>query len=461
MIGQVYSNGGKVLPNTRGIPAVLLGDSITALNTTGSVSSRNGGQTTRGYFNWVQFKMKHPFYCPSGYDGNLPFNTGSISGTGRPVGYNAGIGSDKLPGMLGRLQSDVIAYKPAFCFFMGGTNDLQGGDSAANIKANIATVIDRLLAANIHPVVIGILPRNATDAAGADFDATRRLMRCDINRATKNYCLAKGATYVNPDIAFCDPATGDAKTGYTVDGVHPSSVGAEALGDAIIEALPAGLLPPNRELINNVYDVYDATNNPFGNILPNAKLAGTAGGKGTGCTGNVADSWTAEMTSGTFTSTAVCSKSTLTLNSNQLVTQKFIVTHNGAGLAAETLRFRHSSPATITTAAANGVWMECGAYIKVSAPTGAKNLISAMMLIEDQANGVLVRAGLYRDSGVYMNGVAREGFIGMIPRQLSGTNGVKVSLQFVFDNTIAGETTIEVTSPFTGVCSVTPPITYY
>lgn len=362
--------------------------------------------------------------------------------------------------MLNRIQSDVLALKPAFCFFHGGTNDLKANDSVASIKANIVTIIDKLLAAGIHPVVIGILPRNNIDTAGFDFDATQRLRRADINRATRAYCLAKGATYVNPDVAWCDPATGDARTGFTGDGVHPNAVGAEALADVVIEALPQNLLPPQRELVNNTYDVYDATNNPYGNLLPNGSLTGTGGTKSVNCTGTVANTWTAEMTSVSATSTVVCSKSTLVVNGTTLTSQKFVVTHNGAGLASEILRFRHTTPATITAGVPAGTWLESGCYIKVSAPTGTKNIISAMMVLEDQSDSHFSRTGLFRDTGVYMNGVAREGFIGMLPCYMSGSSGVKVSLQFWFDNTISGETTIEVALPFAGVCSVAPPIVY-
>ncbi len=446
--------------NTRGISAVLLGDSIVGSNSAGSNGTRNANHSVGGFFNWVQFKLKYPFYCPMGYDGNLPFNTGSVSGTGRPAGHNAGIGGDKLPGMLSRIGSDVIVLKPAYCFVHGGTNDIKFDDSAANIKANMAAIIDRLLAAGIHPVVIGILPRNNIDSPGADFTATQRLIRCDVNRATRAYCLAKGATYVNPDPRWCNPATGDARTGFTGDGIHPNAVGAEALADAVIDALPVGLLPPLPDLCQNVYDVYHAANNPFGNLLPNAQLAGTGGAKGVGCTGSVADTWTAEMTSGSATSTVVCSKSTLLIGGNAVPSQKFVITHNGTGLATETLRFRHTTPATITTPLAAGVWVEQGAYVKISAPTGTKNLMSAIMMIEDQNNAEYSRAGLSRDGGVYMNGAAREGFIGMLPHQMRDASGAKVSLQFWFDNRIAGETTIEVAMPFFGVSPVTPPINF-
>lgn len=91
MLGQALANGGKSSPNnTRGISAVLFGDSITAQHSGGSAGSRNASMSMRGYFNWVQFKLKHPFYCPMGYDGNLVFNTGIVSGTGRPVGIMRG-----------------------------------------------------------------------------------------------------------------------------------------------------------------------------------------------------------------------------------------------------------------------------------------------------------------------------------------------------------------------------------
>jgi len=444
------------------IPVVLLGDSITAQHVAGSASQISASSTTRGYVNWVNFKLGNPFYFPMGYDGNLPYDTGSISGTGRPVGHNAGIGSDKLPGMISRLQTDVIALNPAICFFHAGTNDLQGGDTAANIKANFATIIDRLLAASIHPVVTGILARNATDGAGVDFDATKRLRRCDINRYVKAYCMAKGATYIDPDIAFCNPATGDANTGYTGEGLHPNSVGAEYIADTVLAAITRlNIGRPYRDLINNVYDVYDATENPFGNLLPNADLSGTAGTAGTNVTGSVADTWTAEMTSGSATSTVVASKSTVSIYGNSIVTQKFVVTHDGLGLSSETLRFKHTTPATITTAAANGTWVQGSSYLKLSAPTGTKNVISAMFLLEDQSDGRFSRNGLYRDTGVYMIGAAREGLINGVPKQLKGTTGLKWNYQFVFDNTISGTTTIEVALPMYQVCPVTPPWTYY
>lgn len=114
---------------------VLLGDSITNQNNV------NQHLSDRGYFTWANILLGQAF----------------------KVLYNAGIGGQRTDQFLTRLVSDVFAYKPAWCFVLGGTNDIVQGRDADTIFANLTAIYQRLQAANIRVIASTVPPSVGMD----------------------------------------------------------------------------------------------------------------------------------------------------------------------------------------------------------------------------------------------------------------------------------------------------------
>ena len=75
---------------------------------------------------------------------------------GMPV-LNFGLNGDTLPGMLERLESEVLPGRPNFCIVMGGANDAFSGESTRGLLTNAARIADRLRSADI-PFAWGLTP---------------------------------------------------------------------------------------------------------------------------------------------------------------------------------------------------------------------------------------------------------------------------------------------------------------
>lgn len=58
--------------------------------------------------------------------------------------YNAGIRSERTAGVLARLDTDVIAYRPSVVILVIGANDMLRGVPISDVTANLGSIIDRL-----------------------------------------------------------------------------------------------------------------------------------------------------------------------------------------------------------------------------------------------------------------------------------------------------------------------------
>ena len=81
---------------------------------------------------------------------------------------NAGVNGDTSANALARLNTDVIAYNPAVCSIMIGINDWATGVPVSTYQANMRSIIQGLLSANIRPVCMSsVMQRGSTsDFAG-------------------------------------------------------------------------------------------------------------------------------------------------------------------------------------------------------------------------------------------------------------------------------------------------------
>jgi len=302
-------------PNSK---IAIFGDSITAQNTSTNAQSNQA----RGYMVQAHALSMNRFY----YDSTLNF----------------GVAGDTVQDMIDRI-SDVVASDPARVIFLGGTNDLSGGDDAPTIFTKIQSVLDTLNDAGIPVDIIPVLPRTY------NMDATKRKVLNHLNHLILNEVGSRNPNFygvIPANIPLIDKnsSTGDTITGGffpEADGkfLHPMDYGATLMGQ-VISSYYSVLFPTQPIYFNNQADAYDATYNPYGYINLNPFMTGTSGTAGTGVTGSVATNYTIERNSGsTFTATA--SKGTDSAPQNG-VTQIITLGASGTGVDGENIRMKQT-----------------------------------------------------------------------------------------------------------------------
>jgi len=225
-----------------------------------------------------------------------PTLVAAITGTGTYGSYG-----DTSAGWLARAQLDACAKPTDFFVNIIDTNDITAGVAEATIVANDQAIIQAEIACGMIPVWVGTLPRN--NGTGG-WTQTMDKQRIRINRAVAQYIRtqvppglggAPGAYYVDVDHYWTDPTSslGNPLAAMTNDGLHPNPQGAFFVALAIWEQL-RNRVAPGRYQPASIDDVYDATNNPAGNLLLSAsgQMSGTGGVANSNCIGTVASGWT-------------------------------------------------------------------------------------------------------------------------------------------------------------------------
>ena len=156
-------------------------------------------------------------------------------------GRNAGVSGNTLGQMRARVQSDIIAPGDVdVCVVMGGTNDSGGGVSVAQSMSDLQAIVSALLSADIRPIVCTPPPVPTTPVESP----TRRRRWDQLNAWIKGWCPANRIQMVDVAKVLTDPTTGGYIAAYDGgDGIHPSSLGAKAIGQAIHDVVTP-LLPP-------------------------------------------------------------------------------------------------------------------------------------------------------------------------------------------------------------------------
>lgn len=143
-----------------------------------------------------------------------------------------GVPGDRVDEMEARLDTDVIAQRPGWCYFLGGTNDILQ-DTLIAAQASLERIMSKLRQNGIEPIICTV-PPNTTQPARA------RLW----NAYLKRYAAEQNILLVDYYAALVDPITGTWKVGYdTGDGTHLSNIGALACGQKALSTLD-NYLPP-------------------------------------------------------------------------------------------------------------------------------------------------------------------------------------------------------------------------
>lgn len=146
--------------------------------------------------------------------------------------------------------------------------------------------------------IVLLLPAAAGDSTFTSqrFTGAQRLARHQLRNDILNlygFGNVPGVDVVDMDSNYADPAstTGDTLANMTVEGLHPSIIGARTRSLNLL-SLFNKRFHPRVFCVGNNSDIYDATNNLAGALNPNPALDGTGGTVGTNGSGNIATSWT-------------------------------------------------------------------------------------------------------------------------------------------------------------------------
>jgi hypothetical protein len=295
----------------------------------------------------------------SGYLANPTFALSQTCSTPPTLGYaltgsgDWGVNGETTANWLARIQAEVCAAKPDWALDIIGTNDISSGAvSEAAINANTLAGLQAEEACGIRPVLFGI---NARTIGVGGWTQTMDRMRIRVNAWRRNLAmltqqasiastsglstypgLPVPVLYVDTDHIWNDPTqsgatAGNVQANYTIDGLHQSSLGAFAEALAAWQLMRAFVPSPMTIEPNTQNDIYDAANNPGGNILGTVGLMlGTTGTATAPCATSsaLATSW--QLTeSGNASMSCVATQETA--RTDGLPGQRQIVTISDAG----------------------------------------------------------------------------------------------------------------------------------
>ena len=138
---------------------------------------------------------------------------------------NRGISGQITSQMLGRMQADVIALRPAVVVILAGTNDLARGVPSDTIKNNLAMIASLAAAHGVTPVFASILPvsdyhqQNDPNYERSGLRPPRDIL--SLNRWIHDFCTERGLTYLDYHSKMID-AEGQLRAELADDGLHPN-----------------------------------------------------------------------------------------------------------------------------------------------------------------------------------------------------------------------------------------------
>ncbi len=210
------------------------------------------------------------------------------------------------------------------CIVDVGINSVTGGVTYASMIADYTSIFKALRGANQFVIVLGIRVRNSPVALTT---AQNKLVG-RVNKWIAEWCRAdSGMLYYDQNPLFIDASTGNAKTGWLRDGTHDNAISAREYGKDLAAKI-TGFMPDFDGRMIMLGDVYDATENPTGNLLTNGLFAGTSGTVTNGATGSLATSWSGYRVNASSTTSVAFSK-----ESDSLITglDKQVITFGGTG----------------------------------------------------------------------------------------------------------------------------------
>ena len=330
--------------------------------------------------------------------------------------------------------ADVVASDAGSIVFLGGTNSVSGGVSAAAIIADYIEILDTLEAAGKYVFMFAEVPRGGSNPLASD--ALRGVLQQISDWVRYVAARRNGVSVVDAWPTLVDPAsmTGDPIPGLFRDGLHFGASGAYLAGAALAEQIN-GVVSPNPGLIKTANSIWSATDNPYGCLNANPTMLGTGGTVNATASGSAADSY--QITGQTSTGlTIVGSKATL----NGDAYQRLAVSGTGSSTNPEAVIEQFSGLAAKVSA---GDVLQLQALVDVAASANLKAVYLELQIKNAGATVISARTG-YRDTGanygptVAYRGVMRTPTV-TVPSTFdevrmravgAGYNGAAVTLDF-------------------------------
>lgn len=192
--------------------------------------------------------------------------------------YNAGVGGERTDQMLARIGTDVLAYRPGWCFVMGGVNDISQGYTAAVTMANLTTIVRTLTAAGIRVILSTTTPSSyyTTTAMQDEWYKLNTLIKRFGITEPNVHLVDMGGAVASPDTYTYGNAL------WTLSGVHFAAQGSWRAAKQAVSDL-SGFLPVGHRFPMGSLDPNE--------MFPNPMMTGTSGSLTT-LTGSAADGLT-------------------------------------------------------------------------------------------------------------------------------------------------------------------------
>ena len=347
----------------------LFGDSVVSGADTGNLTNNPCGPSN------TQSTIICTASLPASYGTWINLFTGYAAY--RTPGYNCGISGGTAVQLLAQVGC-VLALQPDFVVMDAGENNDVGGISCAAHTATVRQIYNAFLNAGIAVFKVGTFPRSSPFTfTTAQANTAQCYNQEDAYFASE--AGSRGFYFVPIDSVAVDPTTTGSwasPSGCLLDGAHPAQTCAKAWAQLVANQINT-VIPQWRAPMFSNGDVYDATNNPYGNLLPNGLLAGTGGGL-TNCTGTVPAN-TSLLTGGL--GGAACAGTVSTGSDGRPIAT---VTLSGTGTIACCAAIFYAQQATSLSNFNIGDTIQACGYIQMGANVG---LIDAQILLHTTESG--------------------------------------------------------------------------
>lgn len=202
---------------------------------------------------------------------------------------NFAVGGFTTTQVIQQKLASVMSSTANIVVVLASINDANAGVVVGTSLTNLAFIVNQIVGVGKICILIPELPRGPAGAlSGSGLNE-----HFQIAQYLRTFASIPGVYIADPWLDVCDPidANGSWISTYTLDGLHPNTIGAYFMGKAIARVLNI-IYPEPGLLASSNADRYNAVSNPRGNLFANGMLDGTAGTK-TLATGNFADSWAA------------------------------------------------------------------------------------------------------------------------------------------------------------------------
>lgn len=145
-------------------------------------------------------------------------NIAALFGKGRlRLVRNAATAGDRIQQMIDRFDADVAPYNPAVVAVMAGTNSVDKADvTLAQCYSQYDELVAKVLAIGALPALCTIVPNNSTGPATGKMKQNIR----KLNERIKQMAMNHGWPLIDFFALSADPANGNWKSGYYLDGTH-------------------------------------------------------------------------------------------------------------------------------------------------------------------------------------------------------------------------------------------------